>query len=59
MTHVVQSRPAELAGMVGAVALIVARIFGVDDPQIIAAIGVVVGFVPAAVTWVVTLVRKP
>jgi energy-converting hydrogenase Eha subunit A len=49
----ISSRPAETGGAAGAVAIIVARVLGVEDPTTIAAIGVVVGFVPAAVTFCV------
>ncbi len=48
-----KSRPAETAGLAGAVAVLVAWAAGVDQPAVIAAIGVVVGALPAAVTWVV------
>lgn len=39
-------------------ALLLARLLGLDDPLYIAAIGVVVGFVPAAITWLVVTLRK-
>jgi hypothetical protein len=59
MTSLPKKRPAELGGAAGSVAILVAWALGVDDAGIIAAIGVVVGFVPAAITWTVTTVRKP
>lgn len=40
-------------------ALLLAWALGVDNPAIIAALGIVVGFVPAAITWTVATVRKP
>jgi hypothetical protein len=40
------------------VTLLVARAFGVTDPNILAALGAVVGFVPAAITWIVATVRR-
>lgn len=51
------TRPAETGGVAGAVALLVAYFAGLHDPAIVTAIGVVVGFVPAAITWTVQLVR--
>jgi hypothetical protein len=59
VTNLPQKRPAELGGAAGSVAILVAWALGVDDAGIIAAIGVVVGFVPAAITWTVTTVRRP
>jgi hypothetical protein len=59
VTNLPQKRPAELGGVAGAVAILLAWALGVDNPAIIAALGVVVGFVPAAITWTVATVRKP
>jgi hypothetical protein len=59
MTNLPEQRPAELGGAAGSVAILLAWALGVDDAGIIAAIGVVVGFVPAAITWTVTTVRRP
>lgn len=53
-----RQRPAELSGVAGALAILVAYLFGVDDPEVIVALAIVLGFVPAAVTWVVVLVRE-
>jgi hypothetical protein len=39
--------------------VLLAWAFGVTDPAVIAALGVVVGFTPAAITWAVTSFRKP
>jgi hypothetical protein len=55
----VQNRPAESAGLAGAVALLTARLAGVDDPDVIVALGVVFAALPAAVTWTVELFRGP
>lgn len=44
--------------MAAAVALLLVHVLGATDPDVIVALGVVVGFVPAAVTWVVTLARR-
>jgi hypothetical protein len=49
--------PAETAGVAGSAALLIAHTLGVTDPTTIVAIGVVIGFVPSAVTWVVELRR--
>lgn len=50
-------RPAESAGLAGAVAIVAADLLGLDDPQIITALAVVVASLPAAVTWFVVTVR--
>lgn len=52
------ARPAETGGIASALAVLIAHIAGVNDPGTIAALAVAVGFVPAAVTWAVTLARK-
>lgn len=53
-----KSRPAETGGVASAVALLIARIAGVDDIDTVTALAIVVGFVPAAVTWIVNLKEK-
>jgi hypothetical protein len=55
--RVVSKHPAEATGVAGALALLVAKALGVDDPDTIVALAIVVGFLPAAVTWLVELVR--
>lgn len=50
-------RPAEAGGIVGALALLVAHLLGLDDPDVIVSLAVVFGFVPTGITWIVTLVR--
>jgi hypothetical protein len=50
-------RPAESGGVAGAVALLISYFAGVTDAGVVVAIGVVVGFVPAAITWAVNLAR--
>lgn len=57
-TGLVAARPAESAGIAGAAGLLLARVLGVSDPDTIVAIGAVIGFVPAAVTWLVTTIRS-
>lgn len=52
------SRPAETGGVAAAIALLIAHLLGVDDATTITALAVVIGFVPAAITWVV-LKRHP
>lgn len=47
------TRPAELTGLAGSVALIIAGLAGVKDPTALVAIGAVVGAIPAAVTLIV------
>lgn len=53
-----QGRPAETVGVAAAVAVLIAYFAGIDDPGLIAAMAVIVGFIPAAVTWCVELARK-
>lgn len=55
---IVQRNPAESAGVAGAMGLLIARGLGVTDADTIVALGVVIGFVPAGVTWLVNLFRK-
>lgn len=57
MSSLLERRPAETGGVASALALLLAYVFGVDDPGVIVAIGVVIGFVPAAITWCVELAR--
>lgn len=55
--NLAKRRPAETGGAAGAVALLLARVLGVDDPDTVYAIGIVVGFLPAGITWLVDTVR--
>lgn len=55
----IASRPAESAGgLAAAVAVLIVYALGIDDPGVFAALTVVVGAVPAAVTFAVNLVRR-
>lgn len=47
------NRPAETAGAIGSAAVLIARLFGVKDADTLTGIGVVAGFIPAVVTWLV------
>jgi hypothetical protein len=42
-----------------AATLLLVRLLGVDDPDTVVALAVVVGFVPAAITWLVETFRMP
>jgi type II secretory pathway component PulF len=42
----------------GAATLLIAYALGVTDPAVFMALGVIVGFVPAAITWAVVNLRK-
>ena len=54
----VTKRPAEIGtGVVGAVVGLLAAIFDITDPTILTSLIVVVGFVPAAITWLVNTIR--
>lgn len=52
-----KSRPAETGSAAGSVGLLIAYALGLDDPAVIVAIGAVLGCVPAAITWLVELLR--
>jgi len=54
-----KDRPTETATpVVVAVAVLLAKLIGVDDPDTIFYMTIVLAFVPAAVTWLVVLLRK-
>lgn len=58
MKQLVKDRPAEVgAGAAGAVAFLIGRLLGVDDTPTLLALTVVVGVVPAAITWLVNTIR--
>jgi hypothetical protein len=55
----VKSRPAETAAPVTTIiAGLFAKMLGVEDTETILYLAVVLSFVPAAVTWMVELMRK-
>lgn len=57
--NIIQRRPAEIAGPVAmAIAGLLCKLIGVEDPDTILYLAVVVAFVPMAVTWIVNLVRS-
>ncbi len=58
LPETVKQRPAEVSGAAGAVTLLIVRVLGVTDADTIVALGIVVGFVPAAVTWAVALFHR-
>ncbi len=43
--------------MAGALALLIAHTAGLEDPNLIVALASVIGFAPAAITWLVELVE--
>jgi hypothetical protein len=53
-----QRRPAETTAAASSVALLICWAAGVDDPAVLAAIGIVIGFIPSAVTWLVVTIRS-
>ena len=54
----VQQRPAETTGLVGAVVIIIAHAFNVTDPDVLVAMAVVIGALPAIVTFVVGVLER-
>lgn len=59
LTQTISKRPAESGGVASALAALIGYILGIHDPGILIAIAMVIGFVPAAITWLVTTLRKP
>ena len=56
---VAKNRPAETATPIATViALLIAKMLGVTDADTVAYIAIVLAFVPAAITWIVVLLRK-
>lgn len=53
-----KSRPAEWSAVSAAIALLIVSLLGVDDPSVLTALGIVIGFVPAAVTGIVEWLDK-
>lgn len=53
-----RTRPAEFTAAAAAIALLIVSILGVDDPAVLTALAVVIGFIPSAVTGIVEYVRK-
>lgn len=59
MSSTVKARPAETGGAVaGALAFLLCYLLGVDDAGVLTALGVVLAFVPASITWAVELARS-
>ena len=54
---VVARRPAETGGLAVVVAAVIARIAGLDDPEMLTYLTILAGATPAAVTWLVGLLR--
>lgn len=52
-----KNRPAETGGVAAALALLLARALGLSDADLIVALGIVIGFIPAGITWVVSTAR--
>jgi len=57
-TRLPRERPAETTAAAGAAAFLICYLAGVDDPAVLAALGVLIGLIPGIVTWIVTL-RQP
>jgi hypothetical protein len=53
-----KDRPAETGGLAAAIVVLICWAAGVDDPAVLAALTVVVGAIPAVVTWIVVQRRK-
>jgi hypothetical protein len=56
----IKKRPAETAMPITTVlAILIAKLCGVEDTDTIAYLAIALSFIPAVVTWIVDLVRKP
>ncbi len=55
---IVARRPAEATSLAAALGLLLARLLGQHDAEVTFALTVVIGAVPAAVTWLVEAYRK-
>lgn len=55
---IVKRRPAESSALAGAAAVLVARLLGIVDAETVVALAVVIGGIPALVTWAVSLRRQ-
>ena len=54
-----QNHPAETgAGVAAAVAVLISYVFHIHDANVIAALVILVGAVPASITWLVLLIRR-
>lgn len=58
MKSKVAERPAETGGVAGAVVILIGKACGIDDPDTLAAMGIVVGFVPTGITWLVNKIKE-
>jgi hypothetical protein len=54
----IKNRPAETGGLAAAVVVLICYFAGVDNPGVIAALVIVVGAVPAFITWLVVTIRS-
>lgn len=57
-TQIAARRPAETTAAAAAIALLICSVLGVDDPAVLTALGIVIGFIPTLVTWIVTTVKS-
>jgi hypothetical protein len=53
-----KTRPAEWTAAAAAIALLIVSILGVDDPAVLTALGIVIGFIPTAVTSIVEYIKS-
>lgn len=58
MRKTLARRPAESLTGAGALTVLIVYGFGIDDPQVPVALTVVLGLLPAAVTWIVSTARS-
>lgn len=52
-----KSRPAEFTAAAAAIAFLIMSLLGADDPALLTALAVVIGFIPTAVTATVEYIR--
>lgn len=57
--EVIKDRPAETVTPIATVfAVLIAKIFGIEDADTVVYIALALSFVPAVVTWIVVLARR-
>lgn len=58
--NLVKNHPAETAMPIAVVlAALIGKLAGVEDTDTIFYLGLAISFIPAAITWIVELMRKP
>ena len=54
LKNMTRRRPAETSAAGGGIALVIGRLLGIDDPDLLAGLGLAVALIPAVVSFVVS-----